>query len=201
MEVQLRVLQENRLADIPKVLEDCGSANAVAFSSSSQKAHRALQKLSGESLECIIAAVRHCWVTHGDTFDMCRWVSKLLELLDNCNFRREILAEELLKGTSSRNWEYVQIHGQEPDSLDAEEKALLTEKIQELLAHAECEHNARILLARGSLWIIIGATLSSSDKQLFQQRLQEHILDRKAGRASTPNKSNLVTPCWASQCN
>ncbi|CAE7665179.1 unnamed protein product [Symbiodinium sp. CCMP2456] len=179
MQVQLQSLRQSRLVDVARMLEDWAKA-AYRLPS---KPQAALHTVPCQSLECIIAALQDERGMQADTTEIPSCISKLLGLLDKTPFRREILARDLLGDGPGLDWEYVRIPGQEPDALSAEEKSAFTQRVQDLLsllASTKVQPASRILLARGSIWLMIGSRLSDSDMRLFERNLQEYILDRKA---------------------
>ena len=185
LEIQLQALRESRLIDVARVLE---SATGTSHSPS-KEAHRTLETVSCESLDCIIAAVKEELdvetrdeelASHGDLLQVSSSVSKLLgHICGPFSLRHEILAEDLLEFGPGLDWEYVLISGQEPAALSRGEQMRFTEKVQELLASTKSQPSSRILLARGCIWLMVGSGLSNSEKQLFECSLQEHILDCK----------------------
>ncbi|CAE7597705.1 unnamed protein product [Symbiodinium necroappetens] len=179
MENQLQALQQSRLVDVARVFE----STTRTYHSPSYTAHRALETVSCESLDCIIAAVKEELATE-DLLQVSSSVSNLLYhmrvMMDVAPLRREILAEDLLARGPRPDWDYVLIPGQEPAALSRGEQMRFTEKVQELLASTKFQPSSRILLARGCIWLMVGSGLADSEKQLFERSLLEHILDRKA---------------------
>ena len=180
MEVQLQGLRQSRLVDVARMLEVWVKA-AYRLPSKPQVA---LRTVPCQSLECIITALQDESAMPGGTTEFPSCVSKLLGLLDKTPFRQEILARDVLGDGPGLDWEYVLIPGQEPDALSTEEKSGFTQKVQELLerlASTNVQPASRMLLARGSIWLMIGSRLSDSDMRLFERDLQEYILKRKEG--------------------
>eukprot|EP00439_Symbiodinium_sp_Y106_P058434 s2935_g8.t1 len=181
-EVQLQGLRQSSLAGVARVL---GNYAQAAYGLPS-KAQMTLQTVSCETRECIISALQDDWAMHEGTAEIGTYISGLLGLLCKPLFRRQVISPgDLFAGGPGLDWEYVLLPGQEPAALSTEEKNGFTTTVQELLSRlssTKSQPPSRILLARGSgsLWLMIACRLSEPDTQLFQRKLQEYILDRKA---------------------